>query len=823
MSAEPEKSESGRVVTFYSYKGGVGRSLALANVAALLARWGKKVLVIDWDLEAPGIEKYLEPDSPERQPLLDRRRHPLADQRRKTPGVVDLVLAYRDQKPLDWRDCLLRVEGIVPEQALEPIDILSAGQDVPEYAERLRSINWEDLFENHDFGNRLEEWRSAWMAAYDFVLVDSRTGITDIGGICTIHLPDVLVALFTTNEQSVAGVKQVMAQARAAQERLPVARFRLSLVPVPARDESVTEHVLSQKWRDVFARELGPFYESWLPEKITPRDVLERLKIPYKAYWSFGERLPALLGGVDDPASPGYAYNMLAKLIASGLDLRSQMDTTLRATAAERETAMTRQKSRRVVTFIAGAMISLILMGSGLWVWGARKADRERKLARVNSIVAAVQSSSDPVEQALLLTELDDLPETPEAMKQATALLSQFPNPHVVIRGETTEDAQPRFSADGKYLSTVSKGRLRIWNTDGHGSTKEFPAGSKCVAKWDPTGKRLLLVCDYDRPQLIDLLSGAVPIGPENRKFVSSICADFSPDGRKILLCDENHGLTVVDLQTHEEQLLSDQWAVCGGFTDGGKSVTVRKVFDRSERVELATGKVESFPLPKWDETGRLQVFCPDDASRLALSNGKQLAIWKAVGPPAEPEMLEVGPYDSLRISQDAVAVVTDGKLRVMTRAGSIKLFETKRIRWVHFDHGGNQVLAGADDGSVMGGYFGPETALYLLRHPSFVSDGYFSPDSKQIVTVVPADSSVRIWRFDRPPAPPSNWEDALKSLRGYTTACLLPRQRTKFLGETPDLARTKYDRCERGFDRTPLTDKDLDIKSGSGSTNAPF
>ncbi len=52
--------QRGYVYTFYSYKGGVGRSMALANVAALLARWGKKVLIVDWDLEAPGIEKYFE-------------------------------------------------------------------------------------------------------------------------------------------------------------------------------------------------------------------------------------------------------------------------------------------------------------------------------------------------------------------------------------------------------------------------------------------------------------------------------------------------------------------------------------------------------------------------------------------------------------------------------------------------------------------------------------------------------------------------------------------------------------------------------------------
>src|SRR5262245_11020937 len=46
------------IITFYSYKGGVGRSMALANTAVILARRGKRVLVVDWDLEAPGIERY---------------------------------------------------------------------------------------------------------------------------------------------------------------------------------------------------------------------------------------------------------------------------------------------------------------------------------------------------------------------------------------------------------------------------------------------------------------------------------------------------------------------------------------------------------------------------------------------------------------------------------------------------------------------------------------------------------------------------------------------------------------------------------------------
>src|SRR6478735_338527 len=67
---------SGRTVTFYSYKGGTGRSMALANVAWVLACSGRRVLVIDWDLEAPGLHRYFapflaDPDLKETSGLID--------------------------------------------------------------------------------------------------------------------------------------------------------------------------------------------------------------------------------------------------------------------------------------------------------------------------------------------------------------------------------------------------------------------------------------------------------------------------------------------------------------------------------------------------------------------------------------------------------------------------------------------------------------------------------------------------------------------------------------------------------------------------------
>lgn len=61
-------------ITFYSYKGGVGRSLALANIACLMAEdeeHPQRVLVWDFDLEAPGLYKLFPPKEPQNYGFVD--------------------------------------------------------------------------------------------------------------------------------------------------------------------------------------------------------------------------------------------------------------------------------------------------------------------------------------------------------------------------------------------------------------------------------------------------------------------------------------------------------------------------------------------------------------------------------------------------------------------------------------------------------------------------------------------------------------------------------------------------------------------------------
>jgi tetratricopeptide (TPR) repeat protein/MinD-like ATPase involved in chromosome partitioning or flagellar assembly len=293
------------VYTFYSYKGGVGRTMALANVGALLAQ-SHRVLLVDWDLEAPGLEQYFrcEPST-------------LHGSRREKGGVVDLVEGYCRGQKLAWRDCLLTAS---PFGRGERLSILTAGRESDDYVRRVQTLDWPRLFDECNLGWYLEELRREWTLEFDFILLDSRTGITDIGGICTILFPDVLVLLFTTGRQSLDGVIDVMRRARKAQADLVVDRSRLLGIPVPSRDESRTENALAAEWRATFAERLAFIYEDWLPKGVQPEDVLQKLRIPNVPYWSFGEPLPVVREGTRDPQSIGFAFDLLACLLRSRLD-----------------------------------------------------------------------------------------------------------------------------------------------------------------------------------------------------------------------------------------------------------------------------------------------------------------------------------------------------------------------------------------------------------------------------------------------------------------------------------------------------------------------
>jgi len=298
-----------RIFTFYSYKGGVGRTMALANVATLLAREGARVLAADWDLEAPGLDRY----------FREAPGVPAFRAAQEAPGIVDYTHEIRMRGHADWRDYVTAVH--LP-RAEHPVHLLPAGRRDGAYVSRLQALDWQALFVENDFANVLEAARNDWIDEYDFVLVDSRTGITDIGGICTVYLPDVVVAMFSANHQSVAGVADVIERARARRSQLHVDRAALVTLPLPARDEARTEYEQSAQWRAIYADTFASAYRDFLPRDVTPEEAVDVLRLPNVPYWSFGERLPVLEESGGDPSTISYAYGVLARLMASDLDWR---------------------------------------------------------------------------------------------------------------------------------------------------------------------------------------------------------------------------------------------------------------------------------------------------------------------------------------------------------------------------------------------------------------------------------------------------------------------------------------------------------------------
>ncbi|MGH3570110.1 MAG: CATRA system-associated protein [Pseudonocardia sp.] len=292
---------TGTVVTFYSYKGGVGRTFALANTAATLCRWGYRTLCIDWDLDAPGLGFYLR----EWQPgVLER-------------GLVDLIDDFARGHQPDARDYTVPIS--LP-GARGRLDFLPAGSSGDSYVRQVQELDWAELYERYGLGEFLERCRAEWKAEYDFVLVDSRTGITDIGGICTVQLPEVLVMLFTANEQSMRGTLDVARRAVAAHDALPYDRAGLMIMPVPTRFEARVEYQRADLWRQRFAVDLRPLVSNWASRHVPIERLLGHVTIPYIPYWSFGEEVPAIVETAPGPDDISYSLESVAAVIAHRLD-----------------------------------------------------------------------------------------------------------------------------------------------------------------------------------------------------------------------------------------------------------------------------------------------------------------------------------------------------------------------------------------------------------------------------------------------------------------------------------------------------------------------
>jgi cellulose biosynthesis protein BcsQ len=195
-------------ITFYSFKGGVGRSLCLLNVACLLARSGVRVLMIDFDLEAPGITT-----------LWDQRILHGAEKPTHVGGLVELITDAKEYGlagVLGDKDCLGYQSRYVVDIDLPDyhdkveggcLHLLPAGRVDDTYGLRLGSVDFSMLY-SAGVGQEFFAYFKHIIKQsdeYEYVLIDSRTGFSDETGICTRDLADHIVVVTGLNHQNRAG------------------------------------------------------------------------------------------------------------------------------------------------------------------------------------------------------------------------------------------------------------------------------------------------------------------------------------------------------------------------------------------------------------------------------------------------------------------------------------------------------------------------------------------------------------------------------------------------------------------------------------------
>jgi hypothetical protein len=347
------------IYTFYSYKGGVGRSMALANVAECMYRHGARVLIVDWDLEAPGLENFFF-ESPAQlldvrsqlgviDMLLDyKRQHSSASatlsthtrEKQSTARMTPEVSAAEKQSSSavghapareifsQVKPSLLSLESLLypihppdpPEDRnagalwlLPPGWRATAGTTISEggqnklneerfsrYAEAVQSFDWADFYANFEgeayFNWFREQLRSSSDALsirgeinrlnIDAVLIDSRTGVTEMGGVCTRQLADVIVSFCAPNFQNLDGVVQ-MSQSFQRDDLRAIRGGRLpEVVVVPARVDLASETDAQNTFHALF------------DERLKAPSILENLGIrmwdlliPYVGKYAYRERL----------------------------------------------------------------------------------------------------------------------------------------------------------------------------------------------------------------------------------------------------------------------------------------------------------------------------------------------------------------------------------------------------------------------------------------------------------------------------------------------------------------------------------------------------
>jgi len=303
--------------------------MALANIACILAKLKEgPVLMIDWDLEAPGLHRFFG------RRIVDGPTYMDSHTLEEMPGLIELFIKLKDyliktksrteddiEKALEIFD----FDQFILKTDIPSLYLIKAGKFDNNYPTKVNRFKW-DIFYNK-YPDIFKNLALCLSKKYKHILIDSRTGVTDISGITTMLMPNKLVAVFTPNRQSLTGVIDLIDNAldyrKQSNDLRPIIVF-----PLPSRIEA-SEPDLRKKWRhgdqdqDILGYQVEfekVFRKGYDLANCSLEEYFNEVQIQHVPRYSYGEEIAALVEESQDRLSLSMSYkNFTEKII--GLEI----------------------------------------------------------------------------------------------------------------------------------------------------------------------------------------------------------------------------------------------------------------------------------------------------------------------------------------------------------------------------------------------------------------------------------------------------------------------------------------------------------------------
>ena len=197
ISSEDRRSKR---VCFYSFKGGAGRTTAVVMSAIELAGQGKKIVIIDFDLEAPGIASLFPEESMSQYGLLDfLLESNVYDMEIKIDEYIYPVGDYCHVDKLGGEIYVMPAYGKVTKNNADIYrkSIMRFDLDTPAYEEKITPVD--------NLLRMLDKFLDP-----DFIFIDTRSGIHQIGGMMLTRYTDLALLFFYGSTQNTEGMKMTI-------------------------------------------------------------------------------------------------------------------------------------------------------------------------------------------------------------------------------------------------------------------------------------------------------------------------------------------------------------------------------------------------------------------------------------------------------------------------------------------------------------------------------------------------------------------------------------------------------------------------------------